>query len=112
MMDSPLPTPDGTFGELPSEAAVPKPNRASREALAQADELLRTGERDRPIDQLVADLHHTAAIPVTRPEELPSEITLDPFYSPANQAHLAREAALMERGEGIIVKSLDELNAL
>jgi len=47
-----------------------------------------------------------------RKGKIPFEIEADPFYSESNQARLRESIAKAERGEGLIVKTLDELEAM
>ena len=49
---------------------------------------------------------------VVRQGKIPFEISADPFWSEANQAHLRRAVADIEAGKGIIVKTMDELEAM
>ena len=44
--------------------------------------------------------------------KIPFEVEADPFYSEANQAHLRAAVAKARAREGLVVKTLDELDAM
>ncbi|MDR0945894.1 MAG: type II toxin-antitoxin system RelB/DinJ family antitoxin [Bifidobacteriaceae bacterium] len=47
-----------------------------------------------------------------REQALPFRPAADPFWSEANQAHLRETARKLEAGQGVVTKSLDELEAM
>lgn len=49
---------------------------------------------------------------VVRQGKIPFEIAVDPFYSEASQAHLRKAIADLEAGKGIVVKTMEELEAM
>lgn len=49
---------------------------------------------------------------VVRQGKIPFEIAVDPFYSETNQAHLRRAIADLEAGRNIVVKTMEELEAM
>ena len=49
---------------------------------------------------------------VVRQGKIPFEISADPFWSEANQAHLRKVAADLNAGKGLIEKTMEELEAM
>ena len=49
---------------------------------------------------------------VAKQGKIPFEIAADPFWSETNQARLMKSIADLEAGKGIIVKSMEELEAM
>jgi len=49
---------------------------------------------------------------VVRQGKIPFEIASDPFWSEANQAHLRKAVAALNAGEGLIEKTMEELEAM
>ena len=49
---------------------------------------------------------------MSREKRIPFDISLDPFWSEANQARLAKSIADMEAGRGIVIKTMEELEAM
>jgi DNA-damage-inducible protein J len=49
---------------------------------------------------------------VVRQGKIPFEITVDPFYSEANQAYLKEAIADLNAGKNLVVKTMDELLAM
>jgi DNA-damage-inducible protein J len=70
-------------------------------------------------DQVLDDMgiNMTTALTVfvkamVRQARIPFPVEADPFYSSANQARLGETIAKAERGEALVVKSLEELEAM
>lgn len=49
---------------------------------------------------------------VVRESGIPFELKADPFYSEVNQAHLRKVITDFEAGKGLIVKTMEELEAM
>ena len=49
---------------------------------------------------------------VVRQGKIPFEISVDPFWNEANQAHLRKVAADLNAGKGLIEKTMEELEAM
>ncbi len=49
---------------------------------------------------------------VVRQGEIPFEIAVDPFYSESNQAHLKRAIDDLNAERNIVVKTMEELEAM
>jgi len=51
---------------------------------------------------------------IVRERRIPFEISAgdDPFYSDANQAWLRKSIAQLESGQGLVMKTMDELKAM
>ena len=49
---------------------------------------------------------------VVRQGKIPFEIAVDPFWSETNQARLRESIAQLEAGKGLVIKSMEELEAM
>ena len=49
---------------------------------------------------------------VVRQGKIPFEIAADPFWNEANQTHLRKTVAALNAGEGLIEKTMKELEAM
>ena len=47
-----------------------------------------------------------------RQNGIPFEITAEPFYSEANQARLLKAVADLNAGKNVVIKTMDELEAM
>jgi DNA-damage-inducible protein J len=70
-------------------------------------------------DQVLEDMgmNMTTALTVfvktmVRQARIPFPVESDPFYSSANQTRLSESIAKAERGEGLVVKTMAELEAM
>jgi len=49
---------------------------------------------------------------VVKQNKIPFEISADPFWNEANQAHLREAVRALNAGEGLIYKTMEELEAM